>query len=120
MRIRAPPSPTLTGEPAAFSLPGTKTETTQSTYHLPTLTTIQYALNIQHQINASTAIQAGYVGWYGYNQVVTVNAENDNLVDPATGLYNTAGALKPNPGFGTITRACRLSPSATTMLCRWS
>src|SRR5262249_49904967 len=27
---------------------------------------------------------------------------NDKLIDPATGLYSTAGALRPNPGFGTI------------------
>ena len=99
--VGANPCATFPLMPANPPLSTAKTETAVQ-YHLPTPTTIQYALNVQHQLSNSTTIQAGYVGWYGYHLTATVNA-NDKLVDPATGLYNTAGAVVPNPNFGTIT-----------------
>jgi hypothetical protein len=69
---------------------------------LKTPTVLQYGLEIQHQFTNTTVLRVGYVGWKGYNLTRTQNI-NDKLVDPKTGLYNTAGALKTNPAFGTIT-----------------
>jgi hypothetical protein len=63
---------------------------------------IQYGLEIQHQFTNSTVLRVGYVGWKGYNLTRSENI-NDKAVDPNTGLYNTAGAVKVNQAFGTIT-----------------
>ena len=67
-----------------------------------TPTVLQYGLEIQHQLSSTSVLRVGYVGWKGYNLTRTENI-NDKLVDPKTGLYNTAGALKMNSAFGTIT-----------------
>jgi hypothetical protein len=41
--------------------------------------------------------------------------QNDKLVDPATGRYNSAGAIKPNAGFGTIAQVAIANYNALQM-----
>jgi hypothetical protein len=94
------PCATFPYMPASPPLSTSKSETAVQ-YRLPTPTVIQYGIDIQRQLTNSMSIRVGYVGWHGYNLTATIEA-NDKFVDPATGLYNTAGAVKPNPGFGTI------------------
>jgi len=69
---------------------------------LQTPTVIQYGLEVQHQLSSTMVLRVGYVGWKGYNLTRTEDI-NNKQVDPNTGLFNTAGAVKLNPAFGTIT-----------------
>jgi hypothetical protein len=87
--------------PANPPLSTSKSETAVQ-YNLPTPTVIQYGLDVQRQLTSTMILRVGYVGWHGYNLTRTLGA-NDKIVDPNTGLYNTSGAVKPNPGFGSIT-----------------
>ena len=87
--------------PTAANLNGALTWT-MAANHLNTPTIEQYGIDIQRQLTPTMMLRVGYVGWVGYNLTRTENA-NDKNVDPNTGLYNTAGAVKPNPAFGTIT-----------------
>lgn len=87
--------------PANPPLSTTKTEG-MTVNPLQTPTVIQYGLEVQQQISSTMVFRVGYVGWKGYNMTRTEDI-NDKMVDPNTGLYNTAGAVKINPAFGTIT-----------------
>jgi hypothetical protein len=71
-------------------------------FNLPTPTVIQYGLDVQRQLTNTMTLRVGYVGWNGYN-LTRSSAANAKIVDPATGLFTTAGAVKPNQFFGNIT-----------------
>jgi hypothetical protein len=94
------PCATFPQVPANPPLNSAKSETmVQSPLKTPTV--LQYGLEIQRQFTSTTVLRVGYVGWKGYNMTRTENI-NDKPMDPATGTI-LATAVKPNPGFGTIT-----------------